>query len=412
MGLVVCAEHLTLRERVALKLLLPSAAGDRRFVKRFRREAEMMAKLRGEHTVHIHDVGVLEDGRPFIAMEYLVGRDLRAAARAERPLPIDAAIGWILQACEGVAEAHARGIVHRDLKPTNLFLTERSDGSPLVKVLDFGVSKAPTLDDETSQILTGTSAMLGSPRYMSPEQLRTPHEVDARTDVWALAAILHELIAEEPPFSGSTGAALCASIVGDPPAPVRRGRPEAPAALEAALFHALTKDVAARTPSVAAFAREIVDATNAGPSARASVERITRVLAAGATTLDTLARTGKIDRPSAPRAGAVALVSLGIAAAVAGVSLFVMTPRRDAALPAAASTERSSAPLDSASAAPTETAPPAPPAASPAAPAAPPPRPTGVAHPARTGRTEATVAPPPPAPPPTPARTSPLDERH
>src|SRR5579883_2351203 len=141
MGVVVAATHIKLRQRVALKFLLPELAANAEAVSRFAREARAAASIRGEHVARILDVEELEDGTPYMVMEYLDGQDL-AGAIASGPLSVDVAVGYVLQACEAISEAHCAGIVHRDLKPANLFITRRPDGTPLVKVLDFGISKS------------------------------------------------------------------------------------------------------------------------------------------------------------------------------------------------------------------------------------------------------------------------------
>src|SRR5439155_6265572 len=150
-------------------------------------------------------------------------------------LPIGDAVDYVLQASEAIAEAHAIGLVHRDLKPANLFISQRADGSPLVKLLDFGISKAVAgFDaDAARQDLTATSGTMVSPLYMAPEQVRSAKTVDARADVWSLGVILHELLAGTPPFRGETMSGVLASIVADPPASLRAARPAVPPSLEA-----------------------------------------------------------------------------------------------------------------------------------------------------------------------------------
>jgi serine/threonine-protein kinase len=388
-------------------------AEDPRFAARFQREAELMAKLRSEHAVRVHDVGRLSAGQPFIAMEYLDGRDLRAVVREDGPCAISTGVAWSLQACEGVAEAHARGIVHRDLKPTNLLLTRRSDGLDLIKVLDYGVSKPPKSDDEISQILTQNTAVLGSPRYMSPEQLRTPHDVDARTDVWALASILHELLTGRSPFDGPTTAALCAAIIDSPPMPLRQLRPDAPAELEAASLRALAKDREARTQSVAALASDLVQALGSPPDLAATARRIERILAPSSSRL---ARTGPVTSSPAGRPSrGVSIAALVVGGAAGAVGVFLLTrppPPRPPPPPDGVSL----VPITPAS--PSESAAP-PPAPSPSA--APPPSASGSAvvasrvPPRTVGRPssprEPDVPEPPPAAPPPPKR-NPLDDRH
>ena len=188
MGFVVAATHVHLGQRVALKFLLPAMASDRAVVERFLREARSSAQLRGEHICRVSDVGVLDAGAPYFVMELLEGQDLASMLAARGPIPVPILADYILQACLGLAEAHAAGIVHRDLKPANLFLTLRPDGTPLIKIVDFGIAKDPT---STSFHLTRTDAVMGSPGYMSPEQLRSTRVADARSDLWALGVILH-----------------------------------------------------------------------------------------------------------------------------------------------------------------------------------------------------------------------------
>lgn len=278
MGVVVAATHLQLKERVALKFLLPQASTEPEFAARFQREAQFMAKLRGEHVVRVSDVGVLETGSPYMVMEFLEGTDLRDVIREINQLPLDVAIDYFLQACEGVAEAHSLGIVHRDLKPTNLFVTQRRDGSPLVKVLDFGISKIHGDGEDEDDQLTGAATVLGSPKYMPPEQLRSSRDVDHRADVWALGAILQELLTGAPPFAGPTTTALCAAIISDPPQPLRQRRPDLPEALEQVMLRCFEKDRDQRFQNVAELVSEIVlAACPEDATALLSVERIARL---------------------------------------------------------------------------------------------------------------------------------------
>ena len=407
MGVVVCAEHLVLKERVALKVMILDESLDSRFAARFQREAELMAKLRGEHAVRVHDVGRLAGGQPFIAMEYLDGRDLRGVVR-DGPLSVDAAVGLVLQACEGVAEAHARGIVHRDLKPTNLLLTTRSDGQALIKVLDYGVSKPPKSDDEISQVLTGNSSVLGSPRYMSPEQLRTPHDVDARADVWALASILQELITGRAPFDGPTTAALCAAIIDSPPTPLRRLKPDAPAELEDAILRALDKDREARTQSVAALADDLVVAVGSPAALRSTVLRIERILAPTSTAF-TRTGPGSPKRVRSSRDVSIAALVVGVCAAVVGGILLTRSP---APHPVPAPSVASSAP--SPASAPSDPPPSA--SASPPTIASSPPATVSIIPtrrvPGPAARRDPDVPQPPPVAPPEPPKRNPLDDRH
>ncbi len=276
MGVVVAARHEALRQRVALKFLLPELGVEREAVERFAREARAMASLRGEHVARVLDVGTLESGAPYFVMEYLEGEDLARACRRRGPLPGDEAVGYVLQACEALAEAHRAGIVHRDLKPANLFLTRGVDGAPFVKILDFGVSKATFGTRGTAFDLTSTSALMGSPRYMAPEQLRDARRVDPRADLWSLGVVLHELLAAESPFSAETLPELHVAILQGAPRSLRAKRPDLAPALEAAIACCLEKDPARRFPHVAAFAEAI--APFGPPSAHTSVERVASVL--------------------------------------------------------------------------------------------------------------------------------------
>src|SRR5580658_7834898 len=177
MGVVLAVRHLQLGQRYAIKFVKSEAAADPTVVARFIREARAAVALSSEHVAKVFDVGSLENGAPFMLMEHLAGVDLGQVLDREGPLGIPEAVGAILQACEAIAEAHALGIVHRDLKPSNLFVSKRADGTRIIKVLDFGISK--TVDTPAGQGLTQSGALMGSPGYMSPEQVRSPKTVDA-----------------------------------------------------------------------------------------------------------------------------------------------------------------------------------------------------------------------------------------
>ena len=271
MALVYAAHHIELDERVAIKVLRTEVAQHPDSVKRFLREARAAAKIRSEHVARVSDVGRLESGIPYMVMEYLEGSDLEQVPSLRGTIAIEDALLWVLQACEAIAEAHAIGLVHRDLKPANLFLTRRRDGSDCVKVLDFGISKF-TGASATAGL---TQGMLGSPLYMSPEQLKSVKDIDARTDVWSLGVILYELLAQTPPFNAQNLAMLVLAITHQEPKPVRTWRPDVPPALEAAVMRCLVKDRDARTPDVAKLAEELVPFA---PKARLSAERIGRIL--------------------------------------------------------------------------------------------------------------------------------------
>lgn len=256
MGIVVAATHLQLRQKVAIKFLLKGARDD--IVARFLREARAAARLKSEHVARVLDVGELPNGSPFMVMEYLEGSDLEGVMESRGPLPIAEAVLHLLQACEAMAEAHAAGIVHRDLKPANLFLTRTPDGSSSVKVLDFGISKDTAEEaDEASPSLTRTTAVLGSPSYMAPEQMRSTRDVDARADIWSLGIILYELVTGTVPFDAESFVELALKVISDEPLPPSTHRPDLPPALETAILRAIQKDPTARFASVTEFALAI-----------------------------------------------------------------------------------------------------------------------------------------------------------
>ncbi len=243
MGVVYAAYHQQLDQRVAIKFLLPQVAAQHAgAVARFVREARACAKLRSEHVARVIDVGSFEDGSPYIVMEHLVGTDLSQLIKSFGALAIDDACDYVLQACEALAEAHSMGIVHRDLKPSNLFVARHPDGTPSVKLLDFGIAKAPSAEAWSEGALTGTDGAIGSPMYMSPEHLRNTATVDHRTDIWSLGIILHEILTGRHPFDATSPGGMCVMIAADPPAPLRRHRPDAPEELEAILLKCLHKD--------------------------------------------------------------------------------------------------------------------------------------------------------------------------
>jgi serine/threonine-protein kinase len=257
MGVVVAATHLHLQEQVALKFVHQDAI-NQESVARFQREAMAAVKLKSEHVARVLDIGVLETGAPYMVMEYLEGRDLSQVVRERGPLPVHEVADYVMQACEAIAEAHAIGIVHRDLKPRNLFLTFRVDGRPLVKVLDFGISKfSVSAQSGENMSLTRSQTVLGTPHYMSPEQLRTTKHVDHRTDIWALGVILYELLGGRVPFAATSMTELAAMVLQDTPQDLRELRSDVPADLCAVIARCLEKDPNARYQSVAALAHQL-----------------------------------------------------------------------------------------------------------------------------------------------------------
>jgi serine/threonine protein kinase len=276
MGMVVAARHIILNERVAMKFLLPEMLGEPEALGRFLREARSAARIKNEHVVRVSDVGELDDGVPYIVMEYLEGKDLAAVLRERGPLPIEETVDYLVQTCEAIAGAHALGIVHRDLKPSNLMLVTRSDGMPFIKVFDFGISKVASKD--ASMAMTRTAAVLGSPLYMSPEQLTSARDVDARADIWSLGTILYELLTGSPPFMAQSLPGLAVLIATTPHRPMANLRAGIPAELDAVVSNCLAKQRDERYASVAELAAAL--APFASEQAAISIRSSARILGA------------------------------------------------------------------------------------------------------------------------------------
>ncbi|KYF90515.1 hypothetical protein BE17_15725, partial [Sorangium cellulosum] len=238
MGVVAAVRHLELGELFAIKFLLPQALGEAEAVGRFLREARAAARLKGEHVAKVYDVGRLDTGAPYMVLEYLDGADLKEVVRSAGPLPWEDAVLFLLQAADAIAEAHALGIVHRDIKPANLFLIRRPNGAPCVKVLDFGISKQTAPDNVD---LTRTGSMLGSPLYMSPEQMMARKDVDARSDIWAMGVVLYELLTGRVPFPAKTLTEVVGRVLQEEPQLPSQLRPGLPLELDHIVARCLQK---------------------------------------------------------------------------------------------------------------------------------------------------------------------------
>lgn len=273
MSVVYLATHLQLEQRVALKVLSAAALLLPEYIVRLEREARAVSHIRSEHVARVHDIGMLAGANvPYLVMEHLTGDDLATILGHHEQLPVDYVAMCVLQACEALAEAHALGIIHRDLKPANLFVTENVDGSPCLKVLDFGISRmtrAPGLSP-----LTDPGTVLGTPSYMAPEQMEASAHVDGRSDIWALGAIVYELLVGQPPYSGSSLPQIFVKIMRS-----RTPRPSAlrtlPALVDKIVMRCLAIEPDKRYQTVAELAAAIAVLGPAGSHAQA--ERIARI---------------------------------------------------------------------------------------------------------------------------------------
>jgi len=266
MGVVLEATHLQLGTQVAIKVLKRDSA-DAANVERFMREARAAAKLRGEHICRVHDVGALPDGAPYMVMELLEGQDLATVLKAAGPIAEDLLARYMVEVCAAIAEAHAAGIIHRDLKPGNLYVVDRPDGGQVMKVLDFGIAKSLEKKDFA---LTDTTNVMGSPVYMSPEQLKSSRNVDTRSDIWSLGVVMFEMLTGKHPFTGETLTELAIAIANEP-LPAFDSRVSA--AFGAVIVKCLEKDAAKRYQDVADLAAALEPLAKRASSAAGAIKR-------------------------------------------------------------------------------------------------------------------------------------------
>lgn len=280
MGLVLSAVHEDLEREVAIKVVRRELLQNEDVIERLLAEAQIAACIRSEHVTRVLDVGRLTNGSPYLVLEKLEGRDLAGILDEGGPLDTETAVDFVLQVCDALAEAHAGGIVHRDLKPENLFFTTRPDGSPCIKVLDFGISKNLSGRDRRGTT-TNPSQVMGSPYYMAPEQIRSK-PVDPRSDVWALGVVLYELCTGQTPFAADSVPSVCHQVLNEEPTPPRTFAPDLAPELESIILRCLEKEPEARFANVAELALAL--APLGGPEATYYAERVERVLRAGPAT--------------------------------------------------------------------------------------------------------------------------------
>jgi serine/threonine protein kinase len=317
MGAVYAARHVHLGTKLAIKVLLPELLCEAEAVERFDREARASAKIADENVVRILDVGQLENGAPYMVMEFLEGQDAAAYLKKHGRLSIEQAIDVMIQTCAAVAAAHAMDIIHRDIKPSNLFFVHRSAGRPLVKVLDFGVSKLVTADSQENLMATKTGSILGSPGYVSPEQWFDSKNVDKRSDIWALGIVLYELLTGKMPFVAASAPVLATKIAYEAVVPPTEQRPEIPADLEKIVLRCLEKKAEDRFQDVTAVAKALGSAQRRYQALNSSTANLPLTIDLPSPTPSPVAK-GRVWRPVSNRAavsalaGVLALIAVGV----------------------------------------------------------------------------------------------------
>ncbi|MEM8605639.1 MAG: serine/threonine-protein kinase [Myxococcota bacterium] len=272
MGRIYRAHHVRTGERVAVKMLHPDVAQDEVAVARFRREHQTAASLRHPHIVHVHEFGETEDGRFYIAMEYLEGRELGQLLADDGPLPPERLVPLICQLALGLSHAHDEGVIHRDLKPANVFVSDEG-GRDFVRVVDFGSVKLQ-LDGHPK--LTAFGLTLGSPFYMSPEQAMGVTDLDPRSDVFAFAAIVYELATGVVAFGASTTGEILKKVTSEEPAPVSTLNAAYPWAFDGVVQRAMRKEKSERFETATDFANALLESLGLVPDVPGYAERAPR----------------------------------------------------------------------------------------------------------------------------------------
>lgn len=277
MAAVYRATHVVLEQSVAIKVISPVIRELPGMAQRFLREARAATHLKSEHVARVSDVGTMADGAPYMVMEYLDGCDLDAILEQGDEIPVEEAVDFVLQACEALAEVHGLGIVHRDLKPANLFLTKGADGLPCVKLIDFGISRTDSpLAAKDLASLTQPETVMGSPRYMSPEQMECASKADSRSDIYGIGAVLYELLTRKAPHEGETFLDIYAAATLAPPDVPSSLRADVPRELDQVILKCLEVDPAKRYADTAELALALAPFGPEGSLGRA--EAIGRIL--------------------------------------------------------------------------------------------------------------------------------------
>src|SRR5690242_16672412 len=261
MGAIYQATHTEMGRTAAIKLLAPITSGRDEALARFKREAKMASRIDNPHAVTIYDFGEAENGLLFLAMEFIDGRPLSKLIAEHRMLPIDRVVHITNQVAEALSAAHALGIVHRDLKPDNVMITRKSGNSDYVKVLDFGIAK--TVADDSSDHLTKTGFVLGTPVYMSPEQL-LGERLDGRSDIYSLAIIVYEMLSGKLPFVGDNQQAVMMKRITGAPVPLRSIAPQISETVERVVMQGLAREPDDRVADVLEFAEALDSAAHGG----------------------------------------------------------------------------------------------------------------------------------------------------
>ncbi|MFO8074132.1 MAG: serine/threonine-protein kinase [Polyangia bacterium] len=258
MGAVFEATHTLIGRRLAVKFLHPQFATSEEVIERFHREAQAAARIGHENIIDVTDMGMADDGAPYIVMEFLEGTDVRGLIEEGGAVPVKRAAHIMVQALSALQAAHEAGIIHRDLKPDNIFLTQKSTNPDYVKLLDFGISKFRALESDDVKGLTQTGTVLGTPHYMSPEQARGDQDISARSDIYAMGVILYQMLTGQLPFDAANYNALLIKILTEEPVPPEELAPDLPEDVVAVVKRAMARDPADRFEDAAEFRRHLL----------------------------------------------------------------------------------------------------------------------------------------------------------